>query len=244
MVVRYNAKNDPYKRAPYTDGKEYNAAEYIPGHYDGDYYVEGYYLLMENDNRVFDKPMPINEFLFDHINDDFISRELSATGANPFIPGFSSRNLYKQFAAHGAKYDGDPKNAPRWDEGELSLAEGERVIVCPKCGDAHCYSGPAYDQCDVCGYVDGHGAYACACCGAMALANCGYCEICPICGWQEDSVQNDDPDYAGGANWLSLNRAKENWKEHGVIMTEKDKQERKEFYQAHIAPDGTWIHDK
>lgn len=30
-------------------------------------------------------------------------------------------------------------------------------------------------------------------------------DICPICGWELDPVQTDDPDFWGGANNLSLN---------------------------------------
>ena len=25
-------------------------------------------------------------------------------------------------------------------------------------------------------------------------------EICPVCGWEDDCLQRDDPDYRGGAN--------------------------------------------
>ena len=32
-------------------------------------------------------------------------------------------------------------------------------------------------------------------------------EICPICDWENDPVQRKDPDFAGGANKLSLNDA-------------------------------------
>ena len=32
-------------------------------------------------------------------------------------------------------------------------------------------------------------------------------EICPICGWQNDKVQKQDPDFEGGANKLSLKQA-------------------------------------
>lgn len=39
--------------------------------------------------------------------------------------------------------------------------------------------------------------------------------LCPICGWEEDCVQEDDPDYTGGANFLSLNQSKEIWKQIG-----------------------------
>ena len=37
-------------------------------------------------------------------------------------------------------------------------------------------------------------------------------DICPVCNWQCDVVQNDDPDYAGGANKMRLNQAREAWK--------------------------------
>ncbi|MCL1879691.1 MAG: hypothetical protein FWF71_03605 [Actinomycetia bacterium] len=36
-------------------------------------------------------------------------------------------------------------------------------------------------------------------------------EICPLCSWQDDGVQNDDPEYSGGANHLSLNEYRKKW---------------------------------
>jgi hypothetical protein len=42
-----------------------------------------------------------------------------------------------------------------------------------------------------------------------------YC-ICPKCGWEDDNLQYYDPDYEGGANNVSLNQAKENFKKHGI----------------------------
>jgi len=38
-------------------------------------------------------------------------------------------------------------------------------------------------------------------------------DICEVCGWQDDNVQNNDPDYRGGANTMSLNEAKEAYRE-------------------------------
>ncbi len=35
--------------------------------------------------------------------------------------------------------------------------------------------------------------------------------VCPICGWEYDYVQEDNPDFEGGANDLSLNQYKERY---------------------------------
>jgi anaerobic ribonucleoside-triphosphate reductase len=49
-------------------------------------------------------------------------------------------------------------------------------------------------------------SYTCPCCGYKTLAEepPGTYEICPICDWEDDVVQFDDPDYEGCANRLSL----------------------------------------
>jgi hypothetical protein len=36
-------------------------------------------------------------------------------------------------------------------------------------------------------------------------------DVCGICGWEQDGVQLDDPDYRGGANSESLNEARVEW---------------------------------
>jgi hypothetical protein len=51
----------------------------------------------------------------------------------------------------------------------------------------------------------------CICCGFPTLPESSLFEICPICGWQDDPVQNDDSDYAGGANTESLNAYRSRW---------------------------------
>jgi len=43
----------------------------------------------------------------------------------------------------------------------------------------------------------------CPCCGMDFLEE-DY-DICPTCGWEYDPVQNEKPDYRGGANKDSLN---------------------------------------
>lgn len=64
--------------------------------------------------------------------------------------------------------------------------------------------------------------FKCPCCGFFTLSEKppGTYEICPVCYWEEDNVQYDDPGYAGGANDVSLNTAKENYKKMGAISLE------------------------
>lgn len=52
----------------------------------------------------------------------------------------------------------------------------------------------------------------CACCGEFSLPMESAFEICPICGWQEDDIQEEDPTLTGGANDMSLQQAKEAYK--------------------------------
>jgi len=45
----------------------------------------------------------------------------------------------------------------------------------------------------------------------------GHFDICDICGWEDDNIQRDDPDYWGGANTMSLNQAKEAFRQEKPI---------------------------
>ena len=54
--------------------------------------------------------------------------------------------------------------------------------------------------------------YQCPCCEYYTYnvppnEDCGY--ICPVCFWENDPVQLNDPDFDGGANEMSLNEARE-----------------------------------
>ncbi|HEX3627413.1 MAG TPA: CPCC family cysteine-rich protein [Verrucomicrobiae bacterium] len=51
----------------------------------------------------------------------------------------------------------------------------------------------------------------CPCCSSRVLTTLGEYEICNVCGWEDDPAQSNDPDYAGGANKLSLNEARKAW---------------------------------
>jgi hypothetical protein len=50
---------------------------------------------------------------------------------------------------------------------------------------------------------------ACPCCGYLVIYD--TYDICPICGWEHDPVQADDPDYGSGANKVSLREAQQNY---------------------------------
>ena len=54
----------------------------------------------------------------------------------------------------------------------------------------------------------------CPVCGKTVFTEPGKYEICDVCGWEDDPVQFKDPDYAGGANRLSLNESRRKWNEN------------------------------
>lgn len=39
-------------------------------------------------------------------------------------------------------------------------------------------------------------------------------DICMYCGWEDDGIQQDNPNYIGGANHMSLNQYKKFWLEN------------------------------
>lgn len=60
--------------------------------------------------------------------------------------------------------------------------------------------------------------YPCPCCGFLTRSESDYgtYEICPVCSWEDDDVQFNDPSYKGGANKESLIEARENYKKFGA----------------------------
>lgn len=61
--------------------------------------------------------------------------------------------------------------------------------------------------------------FPCPCCRFLTVSEQppGSYEICPICGWEDDSVQFHNPKVSGGANDMSLSKARENFKMFGAI---------------------------
>ena len=59
--------------------------------------------------------------------------------------------------------------------------------------------------------------YICPVCGYRTLGDShGHFDICPVCFWEDDNLQCLDFDYAGGANRVSVNQARENYKKFGA----------------------------
>ncbi len=51
----------------------------------------------------------------------------------------------------------------------------------------------------------------CPCCGSLVITTLGEYELCDVCDWEDDPIQSAEPDYAGGANQISLNQARKEW---------------------------------
>jgi len=64
--------------------------------------------------------------------------------------------------------------------------------------------------------------YYCPCCGYNTFNEepPGTYSVCPICFWEDDPIQFDDPNYNGGANQVSLRQAQINFEQFGAC--EKD----------------------
>jgi len=56
--------------------------------------------------------------------------------------------------------------------------------------------------------------FNCAVCNSLVtLSDAGYCGVCD---WMQDTVQEHEPDYRGGANRISLNEARTRWALRGL----------------------------
>lgn len=71
--------------------------------------------------------------------------------------------------------------------------------------------------------------FPCPCCGFLTFIEIPYDTfyICPVCGWEDDGAQIDDPDYKWGANNISLNEAKIKFLDKGYIKESSIKYLRK-----------------
>jgi len=62
-------------------------------------------------------------------------------------------------------------------------------------------------------------SYPCPCCMNLTLSQPppGTFEVCPVCFWEDDAVQSNDPHFEGGANEMSLSTARTNYLEFGAV---------------------------
>ena len=51
--------------------------------------------------------------------------------------------------------------------------------------------------------------FACPCCGHRTITD--TFDICPVCSWEHDPVQEADPEDAGGPNRVGLRQAQRNF---------------------------------
>ncbi len=58
-----------------------------------------------------------------------------------------------------------------------------------------------------------HELLTCKCpvCGSLAFPYAGSFRSCPKCHWMDDPVQSNEPDEDFGANFMSLNQARDAW---------------------------------
>ncbi|MEZ4887459.1 MAG: CPCC family cysteine-rich protein [Chitinophagales bacterium] len=63
-----------------------------------------------------------------------------------------------------------------------------------------------------------HCKYQCLCCEhyTLEVKPDNTFQLCPVCFWEDDGVQLNDPNYEGGANHISLNQARKNYREFGA----------------------------
>jgi hypothetical protein len=88
-----------------------------------------------------------------------------------------------------------------------------------------------YRATDACKEQEGNmtGRYACPCCSYLTRSeeSPGTFVICPVCCWEDDNVQYDDPTYQGGANGVSLDNAIANFRLFGACSLEDRSRVRK-----------------
>lgn len=60
--------------------------------------------------------------------------------------------------------------------------------------------------------------YACRCCGFLTLVEPpgNTYETCPVCRWDDDGLQVQNPDMTGGSNKVSFNEARHNFRHYRV----------------------------
>lgn len=72
--------------------------------------------------------------------------------------------------------------------------------------------------------VNKYGKARCACCGYYTISETA--ESCPVCDWEENIYQEEHPEDDDAPNYISLNKAKENFLKFGAKIESSSKQVR------------------
>ena len=54
-------------------------------------------------------------------------------------------------------------------------------------------------------------SYICPVCGKYTFEYAGDFDICPVCNWEDEPLQLENPDEEDCTNHMSLNQAREAW---------------------------------
>lgn len=77
------------------------------------------------------------------------------------------------------------------------------------------------------------GWWPCPVCQHHTLEVVGDWDVCPVCGWNSDPVQEAMHDDPTGANGISLNEARRNYHEFGAVtrqkLTQLDPEDKKKY---------------
>jgi len=141
--------------------------------------------------------------------------ELSATGANPNIKGFSPRGLHKNYTKH---VKGEA-NTHTWDCPTCgNVNDNYLPDVCIRCNwsDYNKWDDATFDEATASPDFRGFG-WVCPVCENNNVGEFPGYDICVKCSWQDEGLQRDDPDCWGCANYLSLNPAR---LEYSLLMNE------------------------
>lgn len=95
----------------------------------------------------------------------------------------------------------------------LGIEEGYYRII-DETGEDHLYDSEMFDIVE---RADGE-PHLCPVCGDFEFECRGSDDICEVCGWQDDIVQELNPDEDCCMNRMSLNQARKAWREKIAIM--------------------------
>ena len=70
--------------------------------------------------------------------------------------------------------------------------------------------------------------FKCPCCGQMTLEDVNENSICPVCGWEDDWWDSNNPDSLPSCNYWTLNESRRLFNETGKTMVQLYNEKHKE----------------